>query len=353
MEELPLPPRSTLFTVTRHRDAWQFVPGEVPEVRYAMLGVRACELAAIAIQDRVFLGSGHPDRIYDTVRRDLFTIGVNCTVAGGTCFCVSMETGPRCESGYDLVLTEIVDPARHEFVLEAGSVAGEAILEQLPGRPATARTWRTSMSRREDRIRDGEVDGHRGDQVLALRQPGASPLGRGRRSVPRLHQLHTGVPHLLLFHGRRLGDPRRAGGHPHPTLGLVFHLDFSGLHGIPVRQSRTLPLSAVDDTQAGHLVRPVRIVGMCRLRAVHHVVPGGDRHHRGGGCHPRHPGGCDMNLDSLRERSTLLQALTNTEVALFESAASGLRLSAGEVLFEEEGRPMSSTSWSTGGSVSS
>jgi CRP/FNR family transcriptional regulator, cyclic AMP receptor protein len=44
-----------------------------------------------------------------------------------------------------------------------------------------------------------------------------------------------------------------------------------------------------------------------------------------------------MNLDSLRERSTLLQALTNTEVALFESAATELPLSAGEVLFEEEG----------------
>jgi CRP/FNR family transcriptional regulator, cyclic AMP receptor protein len=44
-----------------------------------------------------------------------------------------------------------------------------------------------------------------------------------------------------------------------------------------------------------------------------------------------------MNLDSLRERSTLLQALTNTEVTLFESAAKELRISAGEVLFEEEG----------------
>lgn len=44
-----------------------------------------------------------------------------------------------------------------------------------------------------------------------------------------------------------------------------------------------------------------------------------------------------MNLDSLRERSTLLQALTNTEVALFESAATELRLSADDVLFEEEG----------------
>jgi CRP/FNR family transcriptional regulator, cyclic AMP receptor protein len=44
-----------------------------------------------------------------------------------------------------------------------------------------------------------------------------------------------------------------------------------------------------------------------------------------------------MKLDALRERSTLLQALTNTEVALFESAATELRLSAGETLFEEDG----------------
>jgi CRP/FNR family transcriptional regulator, cyclic AMP receptor protein len=44
-----------------------------------------------------------------------------------------------------------------------------------------------------------------------------------------------------------------------------------------------------------------------------------------------------MKLDALRERSSLLQALTNTEVTLFESAATELRLSAGEILFEEEG----------------
>jgi CRP/FNR family cyclic AMP-dependent transcriptional regulator len=44
-----------------------------------------------------------------------------------------------------------------------------------------------------------------------------------------------------------------------------------------------------------------------------------------------------MKLDQLREKSALLQALTNTEVDLFESAATELRLSAGEVLFEEDG----------------
>lgn len=44
-----------------------------------------------------------------------------------------------------------------------------------------------------------------------------------------------------------------------------------------------------------------------------------------------------MNLAELREQSALLQALSNTEVGLFESAATELRIAAGDVLFEEDG----------------
>ena len=136
-KKLLFPPRTTLFQVERSNGSLQFVPNEVPDHRYAFLGVRACELAAISIQDRVFLGSGAVDRTYETERRDVFTVAINCMVAGGTCFCVSMGTGPRCTSGYDLVLTEIINSERHEFVLEAGSEAGERVLSLLPGRAVT------------------------------------------------------------------------------------------------------------------------------------------------------------------------------------------------------------------------
>jgi ferredoxin len=135
-KQLLFPPTTTLFQVKRSNGSLGFVPSEVADTRYAFLGVRACELAAIAIQDRVFMGSGAVDRTYEQKRRDVFTVAVNCMVAGGTCFCVSMGTGPRCTSGYDLVLTEILEPGRHEFVLEAGSEAGERILSLLPGRSA-------------------------------------------------------------------------------------------------------------------------------------------------------------------------------------------------------------------------
>ncbi|HEU4895109.1 MAG TPA: 4Fe-4S dicluster domain-containing protein [Acidimicrobiia bacterium] len=135
-KRLLFPPTTTLFEVRRSNGSLDFVPGEVADTRYAFLGVRACELAAIGIQDRVFLGNGTVDRTYQAGRRDVFIIALNCMVAGGTCFCVSMGTGPRSTSGYDLVLTEVIDGSRHEFVLESGSEAGERLLAVLPGRLA-------------------------------------------------------------------------------------------------------------------------------------------------------------------------------------------------------------------------
>jgi len=131
------PPRSTLLTIRRVNGELAFDAPEPPKRRYAFFGVRACELAAIEIQDTVFLGSGQIDRTYRDNRNELFTVGVNCAVAGGTCFCVSMGTGPRCTTGYDLVLTEVLEEGRHEFVVDSGSEAGATFIEQVGGRPAT------------------------------------------------------------------------------------------------------------------------------------------------------------------------------------------------------------------------
>jgi ferredoxin len=99
----------------------------------AFLGVRSCELHAIEIQDRVFLGGSHVDRDYAARREDAFLVAVNCFEPGGTCFCVSMGTGPKAESGYDLALTELLD-GEHRFLVEAGSPRGQEVLGELAGR---------------------------------------------------------------------------------------------------------------------------------------------------------------------------------------------------------------------------
>jgi sulfhydrogenase subunit beta (sulfur reductase) len=104
---------------------------------YAFLGVRACELNAIAIQDRVLMGGEYVDPHYKARRDGAFLVAVNCGKAGGTCFCASMNAGPKATQGFDLALTEMISAEAHEFLVEAGSSAGAEMLAELPRRPAT------------------------------------------------------------------------------------------------------------------------------------------------------------------------------------------------------------------------
>jgi len=98
---------------------------------YAFLGVRACEAHAIAVQDRVFLSSGYEDDLYRRRRERSLTIAVNCAEAAGSCFCTSMNTGPEVTSGYDLVLTELIDDQGHRFLAKSGTAKGAAILDAI------------------------------------------------------------------------------------------------------------------------------------------------------------------------------------------------------------------------------
>lgn len=107
-----------------------------PEPRYAFLGVRACDLAAMGVLDRVLSGGEHPDGSYVARRRQVFVVAVNCTEPGRLCFCASMDTGPACRSGYDLVLTERADGAEPDYIVEAGSPAGVEVLAAVPQRAA-------------------------------------------------------------------------------------------------------------------------------------------------------------------------------------------------------------------------
>jgi ferredoxin len=109
-------------------------PRESP--RYAFLGARSCELHAIGILNRVLLGGRHTDPA-DRVRTDdLFIVAVQCGQAGGTCFCVSMNTGPVADRGFDLALTEIIGSDGHYFTVEVGSQRGREVLAEVPHRDA-------------------------------------------------------------------------------------------------------------------------------------------------------------------------------------------------------------------------
>ena len=108
-----------------------------PAPRFAFLGVRACDLAAIGVQDRVLAGDQHHDPVYRTRRDPVFLVAVQCTQAAHTCFCASMGTGPQVRGAADLTLTEIIRGEEHWFLAETGSERGQEVLAELDCRPAT------------------------------------------------------------------------------------------------------------------------------------------------------------------------------------------------------------------------
>ncbi len=140
------PPRERLWQARKNGDGGFEIVEETPETtRYAFVGVRACDLSAIQIQDRVFLGEEHHDAGYARRRENVLLIAVNCTHPSSNCFCASVGTGPRASSGYDLALTEVLDSKQHFFAIEVGTERGRAVLDGVPVEPASEAQWESAM----------------------------------------------------------------------------------------------------------------------------------------------------------------------------------------------------------------
>ena len=131
------PPVIRLWQARRDGNSFQIEEENHEAPKLAFLGVRSCELHAIAIQDKVFMGSRYTDPTYQSRRSNVFIVAVNCGQAGGTCFCTSMQTGPKASAGFDLALTEVLDANRHSFVFEVGTEMGAEILRDIPHREAS------------------------------------------------------------------------------------------------------------------------------------------------------------------------------------------------------------------------
>jgi sulfhydrogenase subunit beta (sulfur reductase) len=131
------PPNMRLFSVSLEDGGIQLEQTGRPDLSYAFLGMRACDLKALEVLDRILTQQGSPDPDYQARRRNLFIIAVNCLQPGGTCFCAAMGAGPRPVSGYDIVLHEICEPTRYRLIAESGSPRGADLLSAVGCMPAS------------------------------------------------------------------------------------------------------------------------------------------------------------------------------------------------------------------------
>ena len=139
----------------------------------------------------------------------------------------------------------------------AAAQMGRDARRDRPPRPARRATSSTRAGTRSPSAASPAATARSSARPASARASRTRPTSTGERAE------RSRVWDTLLL-GRPLLHPRRQ----HPAVGRV-------------------ALPAVADAQVRHLARPVRLVGLRRLRPVHHLVPGRDRHHRGAGRDPR------------------------------------------------------------------
>ena len=130
-----------------HQEVWRAVvvdghvtirPSASTPAPRALIGVRPCDVAALGVLDRVLAEGAYPDPSYVDRREGTFVVVVECGRPAATCFCLAMATGPGATGGYDLALTELVDPGNHRFYVRVGTARGAEVLARVRHEAATA-----------------------------------------------------------------------------------------------------------------------------------------------------------------------------------------------------------------------
>ncbi len=232
------PPSSLLWRGRREEDGFTAEPAEEPPPRFAFIGLRSCELHAIAIQDRVFLGGEYPDPGYAARREDVFVVAVNCGQAGGTCFCVSMGTGPRVSAGFDLVLTELLDAGGHRFLVETGTGRGAEVMQEVECSPAGGQ----DIGAAEEIIAGTAASMGREMETGGIRDLLYANFGHPRWDDVASRCLACGnctmvCPTCFCFRVEDVTPLAGMAAERHRSWDSCFTLDHSYLHGGPVRAS--------------------------------------------------------------------------------------------------------------------
>lgn len=122
------PPGREIFSFQRNKKGIQIKPYKNFDAPIAFFGIRSCDLDALRLYDRIFLGGEVKDIIYKEIRTNIFVVAINCTLPSDNCFCASMESGPEARDNFDIALTEIEE----FFLIEIKTHRAREILDRLP-----------------------------------------------------------------------------------------------------------------------------------------------------------------------------------------------------------------------------
>jgi len=159
LKPLVFSPHEVLWRAQQNQQGLTFEAHRPEPPLTAVIGVRACDLAALKIHDQHFLGGDYPDPNYQALREALFLVAVNCTAPAATCFCASTGDGPRAAAGYDLAIDELDEG----LLLAAATDRGRVILAALPTQAASRAQLETAAdeteraARAQSRGLDGEA----------------------------------------------------------------------------------------------------------------------------------------------------------------------------------------------------
>jgi ferredoxin len=229
------PPVATVSTAEKNDAGWSVTANTDKDApKFAFLGMRACELAAIAVQDRVFLQEHYADEIYRARRERALFIAVNCPHSAPTCFCASMQTGPRCASGFDLALSELEE----SFVVEIGSERGRAIATALALDNASEADLQQAGAASEraaaEQTRSLPKDGVRDLLLENLQHPQWDDVAQRCLSCTNCTQV---CPTCFCSSVREVTDLDVTHVERQRTWGSCFNFDFSYMNGGIVRNS--------------------------------------------------------------------------------------------------------------------
>ena len=118
---------------------------DAPDGPQAVIGVKGCDLRALAVLDFVFTGDV-ADPFYALNRERTLVISSDCTAFKEVCFCTLVGGSPHPEGVYDLNLS----PVDGGYLVHVGSPRGRALVEGAAGLfvdPAPAQREEASAAR--------------------------------------------------------------------------------------------------------------------------------------------------------------------------------------------------------------